>query len=571
MKKYILAIIQLAFLWSCDDLLDRAPETTRTDAVTFYTAEDFELAVNNLYNSLKANSDDLDADIACEASSAISSVSESSYGIPQNDSRYSGYYTLMRRVNQIFANTYKIADKSTIASSIAEAHFFRAYFSYDVFKDFGPLPIIRGVLDTSSPELYAPRAGRDEFADFIISDLETAIGMNALPLESEIRGTQKEGRITLGAAYALLGRFCLFEGTWQKYHNHNDIRAAALFRKSAEASLAVMNDQSYELFRDEALGAESYRYMFILEDVAKTNPAGITKSANHEYVLRKRYSDNKEGSFLYTSGADTKCKIVGSRKMAEMYLSDTGEIAEWDYKTSYTSFLEHKDPRFGMCFKAPNSYIWCYSNGRINWTGDADDRANVKLWVATDLGYPNRKWITERALNVEEWGIDLPLIRLAEVYLNYAEAIYEIEGEISDAQIDKTINKLRDRVGMVRLSNASIPEGSDMLKEIRRERTVELYLEGFRYDDLRRWATAETEMSSDFEYLYVGPESAFLLPRTDNGCNTGMPAPEKVTAEGYALKQEGARRKFEKKHYLLPLPSSQLELNPSLDQNPFWE
>ena len=256
--------------------------------------------------------------------------------------------------------------------------------------------------------------------------------------------------------------------------------------------------------------------------------------------------------------------------MAEMYLSDTGEIADWDYKTSYTSFLENKDPRFKMCFRAPNSYIWCYSNGHINWKGDEIDKSNQRLWVATDLGYTNNKWVTERSLNVKEWGIDKPLIRLAEIYLNYAEAVFEKEGSITDEQLNASINKIRDRVGMVHLTNTSIPAGSDMLNEIRRERAVELYLEGFRYDDLRRWAKAETEMSSDFEYLYVGPESAFLLPRTDNGCNTGMPLPEKVSSAGYAIKQESSRRRFEKKHYMLPLPSSQIELNSALKQNPYW-
>lgn len=564
---------------ACDSLLDKEPETSRTESVTFNNANDFMLAANYLYSWLpELYTDgvglidrDYDADIACEASGTMSAISESSNGTSTTDSRYSNYYAHIRAINELFANEYKIAEKSTINQYLAEAHFFRAYYSFMMFMDYGPLTIIKDVMDTNSPELYAARNSRDEFADFIIQDLTDAIELQALPKEAELRNTSGEGRITIGAAQALLARVCLFEATWQKYHYNNQARANELFQKAVTAAKEVMADDSYELFYNSALGYESYRYMFTLETDAQTNPANVKKNANKEYILRKCFNENTAGDYLYTTGADKPYKTVASRKMVEMHLGSNGQPATYDYMTSYTSFLENKDPRLAMNFLAPNSYTWSYANGRVDWQNGSADLAQLKLRAASDLGYPNRKWVTERTVDTSKWGIDIPIIRLAEVYLTYAEAMYELNNAISDADLNISINKLRNRVGMVPLTNSTIPNGSTMLDEIRRERTVELYLEGHRLNDLRRWATAKKEMSTNFEYLYVGTNSAFLKNRTDNGSNAGMPSAESTSEQGYAVKQQAAKRQFKDRNYLLPLPTAQIELNPNIEQNPGWE
>ena len=564
---------------ACDSLLDKEPETSRTESVTFNNANDFMLAANYLYSWLpELYTDgvglidrDYDADIACEASGTMSAISESSNGTSTTDSRYSNYYAHIRAINELFANEYKITEKSTINQYLAEAHFFRAYYSFMMFMDYGPLTIIKDVMDTNSPELYAARNSRDEFANFIIQDLTEAIELQALPKEAELRNTSGEGRITIGAAQALLARVCLFEATWQKYHYNNQARANELFQKAVTAAKEVMADDSYELFYNSALGNESYRYMFTLETDAQTNPANVKKNANKEYILRKCFNENTAGDYLYTTGADKPYKTVASRKMVEMHLGSNGQPATYDYMTSYTSFLENKDPRLAMNFLAPNSYTWSYANGRVDWQNSSADLAQLKLRAASDLGYPNRKWVTERTVDTSKWGIDIPIIRLAEVYLTYAEAMYELNNAISDADLNISINKLRNRVGMVPLTNSTVPNGSTMLDEISRERTVELYLEGHRLNDLRRWATAKKEMSTNFEYLYVGTNSAFLKNRTDNGSNAGMPSAESTSEQGYAVKQQAAKRQFKDRNYLLPLPTAQIELNPNIEQNPGWE
>ena len=94
--------------------------------------------------------------------------------------------------------------------------------------------------------------------------------------------TAEDGRVTSGAANALLSRVALYEGTWQKFHNNNTSRATALLTIAKNAAKAVMDAGNYKLFYNAELGNDSYRYMFTLEDAAQCNPANLNKSANTE-------------------------------------------------------------------------------------------------------------------------------------------------------------------------------------------------------------------------------------------------------------------------------------------------
>ena len=165
------------------------------------------------------------------------------------------------------------------------------------------------------------------------------------------------------------------------------------------------------------------------------------------------------------------------------------------YAMTRSEFL-NRDNRMRYTMMIDSNYYWDNENpgARTNWTGDALDIASSKGRhnAATGTGYQNQKWATERRLNDNEEGYDWPVIRLSEVYLIYAEAVYERNGSISDADLDRSLNLVRNRVNktMPKLSNALVTtNGLDMRTEIRRERTIELYLEGFRVDDLKRWKT----------------------------------------------------------------------------------
>jgi len=157
------------------------------------------------------------------------------------------------------------------------------------------------------------------------------------------------------------------------------------------------------------------------------------------------------------------------------------------------------------------------------------------------------------------------LMRYAEVLLIYAEAAFELEGAISDEDLDVSINPLRRRFAgdedcLPNLTNAFVGDnGLDMREEIRRERRVELAGECFRYDDLIRWKTAENELPQDI-----------LGTMLDGDVYPNVQKP--LTPDGFIILQNASTRTFNKdRDYLFPLPLLELSLNENLVQNPNWE
>jgi hypothetical protein len=213
---------------------------------------------------------------------------------------------------------------------------------------------------------------------------------------------------------------------------------------------------------------------------------------------------------------------------------------------------------------------WSYSKSRVSWLGDAADLANAaetSFLPNYDAGYFSQKWSSERSVSTTYEGQDWPVLRYAEVLLTYAEALFEKDGNISDENLDKSLNLVRLRVNptMPKLSNAFvIANGLDMKEEIRRERTIEFFLEAQRFHDLRRWKTAEIEMvQSLLGVKFTGTEFEVVWNPTSR------PAVDAVT--GRILFQDASKRTFDpSKHYLYPIPKKHLDYNPSLIQTGTW-
>ena len=147
--------------------------------------------------------------------------------------------------------------------------------------------------------------------------------------------------------------------------------------------------------------------------------------------------------------------------------------------------------------------------------------------------------------------------------LNYAEAVYELNESITDNDLNISLNLVRLRVNpnMPKLSNSFVTaNGLNMREEIRRERTVELFLEGFRIDDLKRWKTAETEM----------PQDQLGVKMTATWFESNWPAQARpLNGDGCITLYSD--RTWAQKNYLYPLPQDQLQLNKNLTQNPGWQ
>ena len=348
--------------------------------------------------------------------------------------------------------------------------------------------------------------------------------------------------------------------------NANASAANELFSIAASAAKAVIDSKAYSLFYSDALGPrDSYRYMFILENT-DCNPAKLTKADTKEYIFAQRQDEaTKKIGTNITHGAHNS-GIYVTRKLANMYRCQDGlPVAKsplfQGYGTQNSEFANRDNRMNGTLLKHGQFYWNNDGKWRTTWTA-ADEENALTCDRRSQSGYINYKWGTERKVDDTNEGYDYPVIRYAEVLLNYAEAVYEQSESITDADLDYSLNVVRQRSNpeMVKLSNALVSaNGLDMREEIRAERTVELFLEGFRIDDLKRWKTAETEMPQDL----LGVQMTDTWFAT-NWSNQTRP----LNGDGCIVLYDG--RTWAAKNYLYPIPSDELQLNPQLGQNNGW-
>lgn len=572
MKKitYILGLFSMLTFQSC---LDMEPKTQLADTNYWQTPDHFKLFATQFYGwtvDFKQLDDSPHSDVRSDLRTGITLdvYSNGTNSIPSSDKTYTNNYNRIRLVNTLLQQAEGYAAPADIETSVGEAHFFRAYCYFDLLQVYGDVIITRTPLDIDSPEMQMARNSRDEVVDFILEDLEEAIRL--LPEANEI-SSKDEGRLSSQAASAFLSRVALYEGTWQKFRNggQNNDRSSALLDIAATSAHDVIESGFFELFAPEELGTEAYKYLFILEN-DKSNPAGITKSGNKEYIFTRRHDPTLASiGFNITQGRLGNAVYV-TRKMANMYLQSNGlpiNPQTWDYSKVDSEFKD-RDNRMSNTLMIPGHTYWGTGGGRIDWTGSAEEIANAShknFMPSTGTGYFPHKWCCERdGVPTGMEAYDYPIIRYAEVLLNYAEAVFERDDKISDEDLAISLNLTRKRVNpnMPDLTNAFVSANNlDMRTEIRRERTVEFYDENFRIDDLKRWKTAEEEMPMNLTGVkWRGTE--YETKWSDASSKT-------MDAEGCIIYEQG--RVWEEKHYLYPLPIDQLKLNPNLKQNPGWE
>lgn len=550
-----IAAISALLIAGCTKGLDLIPKDAISDATFWKTAADFKLAANNLYHSLETfTTEDIQTDIAFSVPNAISN---GTHQTSENDSRWTNGYIYIRRCNKIIEKAAGLEADAEIRTIVAEAKFFRAYNYWRLFRLFGEVPLITRELDTDDEELYAPRATRKETVDFIIRDLTEAAP--DLPLQTALPAADL-GRITRGAADGLRARVALFEGTWGKFRGDNN--ADSYLDIARNAALAVMNSQQYSLFT--AKGAESYRYFFIDE--------GDDAS---EAILDRRYE--KEIATYNFPGVVGEGGMLPTKKLADMYLSSDGLPIDksplFEGYDDTDSEFRNRDPRMTMTMVVPGKAVpqcW-YPDPVESWPFYPQRNANT--------GYTIYKFLSEDPVANESPGLgykfDRHIIRYGEILLIYAEASFERQGMISDDDLDKSINLLRQRAGMPALTNAFVNNnGLDMRTKIRRERTTELALEGFRYDDLRRWKTAEIEMPQAIKGIkIVGTpwSQPIIVEGYDRNPYTDPAWQNNTDENGFIMVERASSRSFDpNKHYLLPLPTREILINPNLQQNPGW-
>ena len=592
MKKIIYTIffgaVVLAMVSCQKTFLNLQPLDTITDPVYFKQPSDFKAYTSGFYSQLLGwaspyggNSIYQYMDITSDLSTASvfsSDLGRGTISVPASDNRWDNNYGYIRSANILLSKAQGYKGAGDISQYEGEAYFFRANAYFNLLKFFGGVPIVTDVLNVSSSELQAPRNSRYEVVDQILSDLNNAISM--VPTEQKIPAADK-GRISKWAAEAFKAKVELYEATWRRYNGTTtdysgskgpvSDQVSTFLTDAAALSLDVMTNGGYSLWNyntNSTMLNLSSLYLFNLED-AGSNPAGLAKATNNEFILYGVYD------YTYRKGginlSHTMALLAPSRKFMDMCLCTDGLPPA---KSAVFQGYHHA----GDEFKNRDLRLMCYVNGSTTAPAAGSVTLNVGLSGYGNAKFSAYKYGSYRTDNNESQNY--PIIRLAEVYLTYAEALYELNGSITDAQLDASINKLRDRAGVAHLSNAlATANGLDIKEEIRRERAIELYLEDDRYNDLKRWGILEDALNPSRLGMVVGDASYTTDFRDTSGNATSKYSPGTyVWGEEPATTAAGTlncvvidsykNHTVTKAHYLWPLPSGQISLNSHLIQNP---
>lgn len=580
--KTIIALAGLTGLvCACDDVIDLKPIDSFTDESYWTSVNDLRGYANRFYTNLGGADASGDVQSDNRVNSGPDAWLFDKYVL--NDAK-DWDWTNIRNLNFFMTRYSRVkATEADVNPEVAKVRFFRALDYFGKIKSYGDVPWYEEDLSTDSEqELFKDRDPRDFVLKKVIEDLEYAIQW--LP-----DGAAGSCVLHKDAARAQLARVCLYYGTYKKYHGETggELSGETLLRKAADLSEAIMNTGRYEIVKGDDKGASmepeagypmDYQNQFVQEDL----------TANKEAILCRSYV---AGVVTHGIGRSNGCGF--SKDFAESFLCKDGKPIGLHTEYSDETLdkeMENRDPRMYQIIDNVHRPYQIFASGTKQFNHSInDDNASAPDVSASGsvTGYANVKWTSA---NPEQWTanastFDWFIYRYAEVLLNYAEAKYEL-GECTQEVLDKTINQLRDRVGMPHLTVAvgfSDPNKldygyavSDLLYEIRRERRIELVGEGFRYDDIIRWKAAKLfENPKTFLGMRVTPAVEALYQEGTFGGETGRALVEyegKTYVRPYvnSLDDQGRKWADNDKRYLNPLSRNVLLINKNLKQNPGW-
>lgn len=592
MKKILLNLglscLTLLAVSACnDDFLERYPLDRITNETFWNTENDLMVYNNGLYNMARVenvipilqghntdfdshfgsiwNQDELSDNMAPTEPrhNFFQLIKNGKHNIPTNPDWF-GYqgWNFVRAINVGMENYGRAKIAPAVRDKyVGEARLFRGWFYADKVAKYGDVPYVEKPLNIDSEELFAARMPREEAMKKVLEDLTFAT--EKLPNNWGDGGAP--GRVNRWCALLVKARICLFEGTYRKYHGGTD--ANMWLAEAAKASKEVMDKGPYRLYSTGNPQTDYNSYHRVLD-----------LSGNPEVMYWRKYkvgvyTNHIQSYFSYTGGA--------TKSLVEDYLCTDGlpislsPLYKGDGKIE--DVFENRDPRLRQTILHPaDASLYNYHLG----DGRAYPRLNgMEGGYTTTTGYHIIKHYNAadqigKAFNTGE--SPAIILRFAEVLLIHAEAKAEL-GTITQADLDLTINKLRDRVKMPHLDMAKVPvdprytgDGvSPLIQEIRRERRIELFMEGQRYPDLMRWKQGKKLRIPTMGILW----DAAAIARYPKARVQTIVDP--VSGKTYVDVYKGtdfANPVFdEAKHYLWPIPLNTLAQNPAIKQNPGWQ
>ena len=594
MKKNIILYSFIALLSGtagCSDMLDEYPLDAISPETYYNNADELRSATNQFYGMFPgaASGYTESADVVC-----IFNLPAEVQGIRTVPTSGGGWnWEYLRAVNFYLSHSVRCDDVDAREHFDGIARFFRAYFYFEKVKRFGEVPWFDRELSSTDPELFRPRDSRDFIMDKILDDLTYAI--------NNISDKKDLYNVTHWTALALKSRICLFEGTFRKYHGIPGYEK--FLNECATASKLFIDNAPYAIYQT---GAQPYRDLF-----------SSMNAIEEEVILARDY--DRSQNVMHEANANTLSPTYGrpgmNKKIVNSYLMTNGDrfTDQPGYETmQYYDEMQNRDPRLTQTVVGPG-YM------RIN-----SDAVSSPNFGASTTGYQIIKWVTDASGDGYMGSSnDYILFRAAEVYLNYAEAKAEL-GTLTQEDLKISIKKIRDRVGMPNIdmlaANANpdpylcAPEtgyrnvtgpNKGVILEIRRERTIELLLEGFRYYDIIRWKEGKvfeqpykgmyfpglTQGSGDNRYDVFDMNDGTVgdKEKVDICIYTGKKPSVKNIRKFYKLGEEFVltdgdkgniichdiekepRQWNEERDYFFPIPTTERSLtNGALTQNPGW-
>ncbi|WP_460541284.1 RagB/SusD family nutrient uptake outer membrane protein [Echinicola sediminis] len=628
MKKlniYFMLLALCTIMAACDDdFLNLQPLDSFSEEGFFNSSSDLKSYVNAFYDNnmllrtvgnnrvlgAENGTDNLvDADPAGRINTrGVSGAAPGSVG-------WNGHYNFIRRANYFLENTYKVPRDILSRQYTGEVFFTRATIYFNLLSDYGGVPIITKSLNIDSEELYRSRDNRVAVARQIMTDLDSAIA------NLSWKSAAGDGRINKESALLLKTRVGLFEGSWERYHGAEGTVFAAegsdgteFLQAAVEAGEALIAYQGGNIYQGDLVE------LFQHKSYQGVSGAFFYRVFSQEASL----THNVYGNFNEGTGMGITKQLVDAFLMADGLPAELSSLPYDD--SSLRSLGQNKDPRLSQT-------IWTRP---VN-----DEEKGIRFYDVFDVAndpsggsqhayktsYPGiiqnqqrqpsptgyRPW-KGVLFDVTEWrnGETSDLImRYAEALLNYAEA-KAILGNISQDDLDKSVNLIRQRAGMPNMDLAAInawpisysvkdgfnPEEANIVNEIRRERRIELALEGFRWDDLRRWAMLE-EVFNGFKPLGAHAQEFIAYWNNENGLIeeegfqwVSIPDVAIVEGNNYGLDQTGTYFNPFFNHadfgnagaggfvestrdYLSPIGTEEIEIyqtkgGVTLEQNPGW-
>ncbi len=573
MKKINIIIVSIAlFLVSCNDFLDKDPLDTFTNN-NFWTSENNVIGyANSFYQDFLGYGNTGGTGLfyfrTLSDDQAGGSFADWTFqNVPANSTDWRDRWIEVRRANILLENVDRVN-----MSDDAKKHWngvgrlMRAWHYYQLVRAYGDVPWIEKSLDiTDEGVLYGTRESRDVVMDKALEDLNFAC--------QNMYDNASKTTLNRNVAYAMKSEICLFEGTFRKYRKAEDgqsapdLTGANKFLNEAKTASDYLIGKSFSLngsyqgnynstnlaTNPEMIFYKQYKqnvlhHSLIAYISSSTQISGMTKNAFESYL----FTDGKPLGLTILDKSDAAQMVVKTKTVAGQVVPDT--------VMSITKMLAVRDKRLSETLDT----ALCYVNRGFTRFG-----TGISMTSSTGYGvgkYDNKARDNMYRNQTTANFTHAPIVWVAAVCLQYAEACAEL-GAITQADLDKSVNKLRTRAGLPALTvNVGFEDPannmgvSSLIWEIRRERRTELMFDNWtRYWDLIRWHQLDKLDSSRYPDILLGANvindvNNKTVPRVGN----------------YVDGTKAKTRVFDKKNYWYPIPSDQISLNDKLTQNPGW-